>query len=152
MEYEGFNTAIVIEFDYISMKTELVVRPAIITIKFEEKSFFNSILGFNPHWDYGQNIEYIRLKISNLSTIDEILSKYDAIDGSVVKGLQELELFSFILNKPAGIKVFCKPETINNEKINKSVLKTKNFYLEQNHNDDDFKEETLSFTQQLIKN
>ena len=118
----------------------------------KKNRFFNSILGFNPHWDYGQNIQYIRLNISNLSTIDEIFSKFDAFDGSVVKGIQELKLFSFILNKPAGIKVFCKPETINNEKINKIVLKTKNFYLEQNHNDVDFKEGTLSFTQQLIKN
>ena len=34
------------------MKTELVVRPGIIATKFDEKSFFNTIPGFQPHWDY----------------------------------------------------------------------------------------------------
>ena len=34
------------------MKTKLVVRPGIKAIKFDEKSFFSTILGFDPHWDY----------------------------------------------------------------------------------------------------
>ena len=34
------------------MKTKLVVKRGIIAIRFDEKSFFNTILGFNSGWDY----------------------------------------------------------------------------------------------------
>ena len=50
-EFEGFNNATDIEFDDITMKTKSVVRPGIIAIRFDEKSFFSTILGFTPHWD-----------------------------------------------------------------------------------------------------
>ena len=50
-EYEGFHNAIDINFDN-SMKTNLVVRPGNIALRFDEKSFFSTIFGFTPHWDY----------------------------------------------------------------------------------------------------
>ena len=40
--------------DDISMKTKLVVRSGITAIRFDEKSFFISILGFTLHCDYKQ--------------------------------------------------------------------------------------------------
>ena len=50
-EYEGYHNAIDIEFDDITMKTLLFVRPGITAIRFDEKSFFSTILGFNYGWD-----------------------------------------------------------------------------------------------------
>ena len=49
-EYEGRHNAIDIEFDDTTMKTKLVVRPGFIAIRFDEKSFFSSILAFNHGW------------------------------------------------------------------------------------------------------
>ena len=58
----------------------------------------------------------------------------DVFDGSVVNGLRHPILFSFILDKPAGCKVFCEPETIQFEKIIKSFWNTIPVYLEKgNH-------------------
>ena len=60
--------------------------------------------------------------------------------------------FSFILDQPAGFKVFCLPETIHYKTTNKSVLNTKTFYLEHdNHEEVDFNGETLTFTLLLVK-
>ena len=43
-------------------------------------------------------------------------SKCDAIDGSVVNGIQQPILFSCVLDKRPGCKVFCEPETIHHKK------------------------------------
>ena len=42
--------------------------------------------------------------------------KCDIIDGSVVNGLREAILFSFVSDKPSGFKVFCEPETVQYKK------------------------------------
>ena len=141
-----------IELDDLTMKTKLVVRCGNIAIRFDEKSFFRSILGFNAHWDYKHYNEYISRKIKNLSTINIIHLKCDNIDGSIVGGLRQPILFSFVSDKPSGYKVFCEPETTHYKKINKSVLTTKTFYLENDsHEEVDFSQETLTFTLQMIK-
>ena len=76
----------------------------------------------------------------------------DCIDGSIQNGSRQPILFSFVLDKPAGYKVFCEPETIHYKKINISVLNTITFYLEDsNHQEVDFKGKTLTFTLQMIK-
>ena len=49
----------VIEFDDITIKAKLVVRNGIIAIRSDEKSFFNTILGFNHACDYKHYIKYI---------------------------------------------------------------------------------------------
>ena len=78
--------------------------------------------------------------------------KCDCIDGSVVHGARQPILFSFVLDKPAGYKVFCEPETIHYKKINKSVLNTIMFYLEDDNNKEvNFNGETLTFTLEMIK-
>ena len=78
--------------------------------------------------------------------------KCDAIDGSIQDGVRQPILFSFVLDKPAGYKVFCEPETRHYKKINKSLLNTINFYLEYDKNKEvDFNRETLTFTLQMIK-
>ena len=63
------NKVIDIDFDSITRKTKMVVRPGIKAIRFDEKSFFSTILGFVPHWDYKHYNENISQKIVNLSSI-----------------------------------------------------------------------------------
>ena len=90
--------------------------------------------------------------IFNLSTIDKVHLKCVCIDGSIQDGIRQPILFSFVLDKSAGYKVFCNRETIHYKKINKSLLNTITFYLEDNNNDAvDFNGETLTFTLQMIK-
>ena len=151
-EYEGYHNAIDIEFNDITMKTKLVVRSGIIAIRFDEKSFFSNVLGFTSGWDYKSYNEYTSQKIVNLGNTNKIHLKCDVIDGSVVNGLRQPILYSFVLDKLPGYKVFCEPETIHYKNINKSILNTITFYLEDNNNKEvDFNGETLTFTLQMIK-
>ena len=88
----------------------------------------------------------------NLNTIDKIHFKCDCFDGCIQDGVRETILFSFVLDKPSGYKVFCEPETIHYKKIKKSILNTITFYLEDNNNAEvDFNQEALTFTLQMIK-
>ena len=152
VEYPGPINAINIEFDDITRKTKLIVNIGIIAIRFDEKSFFSTILGFIPGWDYKHYNKYVSQKIVNLSNTNKIHLKCDCIDGSIQDGVRQPILFSFVLDKPCGYKIFCEPETIHYKKINKSVLNTITFYLEDNdHKEVDFNRETLTFTLQMIK-
>ena len=69
-------------------KTKLVVNSGIIAKRLEEKSFFSTILGFTPGWDYKHYNQYLSQKIVNLSSTNKIHLKCDAIDGSVVDGVR----------------------------------------------------------------
>ena len=51
IEYPGPSNVIDIEYDDITMKTNLFVKSGIIAIRFDEKSFFCNVLGFTPGWD-----------------------------------------------------------------------------------------------------
>ena len=74
------------------------------------------------------------------------------IDGSVVNGIKRPILYTFVLDKPSGYKVFSEPDTILYKKINKSVLNTITFYLKNDNNEEvDFNGETLISTLQMIK-
>ena len=131
------------------------------TLRFDEKSFFHTLLGFTPYWDYKPTDAihadtpgvYTSDKvILNLNTINKIHLKCDIIDGCIQDGLRQPILFSFVLDKPSGYKIFCEPETIHYKKINKSVLNTITFYLEDDNNKEvNFNGETLTFTLQMIK-
>ena len=88
-EYPSSDSEILIRLDDITKKTKLVVRRGIIAITFDEKSFFNTILGFNHGWDYKHYNQYISQKIVNLNNTNKIDSKCDCIDGSVVNGLRQ---------------------------------------------------------------
>ena len=112
-EYPGPSNVIDIEHDDITMKTEMVVKSGIIAIRFDEKSFLSTILGFTPGWDYKHYNKYISQKIVNLSNTNKIHLKCDAINGSVVNGLRQPILYSFVLDKLPGYKVFSEPETIH---------------------------------------
>ena len=151
-EYPGPSNVIDIEYDDINMKTKLVVQSGIIAIRFDEKSFFSTILGFTPGWDYKHYNKNISQKIVNLGSTNKIHLKCDAINGSIVDGFRQPILYSFVLDKLPGYKVFSEPETIHYKKINKSVLNTITFYLEDDNNKEvNFNSETLTFTLQMIK-
>ena len=111
-EYKGDFNTIVIEYDDVTMKTKLVVRPGNTAKRIDEKSFFSTILDFTSGWDFKHYNEYISQKIVNLSSTNKIYLKCDVIDGSVVNGLRQPIIYSFVLDKLPGYKVLCKPETI----------------------------------------
>ena len=84
--------------------------------------------------------------------IDKTHLDCDVIDGSVLNGVRQPTFYSYFLDKPSGYKMFCEPETIHHKKINKSVLNTITFHLEDDrHEEVDFNGKTLTFTLQMIK-
>ena len=115
-EYPQSNSQILIRLDDVTRKTKLVVNSGIIAIRFDENSFFSTILGFTAGWDYKHYNQYLSQKIVNLSSTNKIHLKCDAIDGSVVNGVRQPILYSFVLDKPSGYKVFSEPETIHFKK------------------------------------
>ena len=166
--FSGHSEIIQIEYDDNSKKTKIILKFknnrgafGLGTLRFDESSFFHTLLGFTPYWEYKPtnsiNVAipgvYTSDKIIlNLNTIDKTHLKCDCIDGSIQDGVRQPILFSFVLDKPAGYKVFCEPETVHYKKISKSVLNTKTFYLEDDKNEIfDFNQETLTFTLQMIK-
>ena len=152
LQSEYPSSDIFIRLDDITRKTKLVVNSSIIAIRFDENSFFSTILGFTPGWDYKHYNQYLSQKSVNLSSTNKIHLKCVVIDGSVVNGDRQPFLYSFVLDKPSGYKVFCEPETIQYKKINKFVLNTITFHLEDDKNEEvDFNGETFTFTLQMIK-
>ena len=104
---------------------------ALRTLRFDERSFFHTLLGFTPYWDYKHTNSsgvFTSDKLLNLSTTNKIHLKCDVIDGSVLNGVRQPILYSFVLDKLSGYKVFCEPETIHYKKVNRSVLKTIIFF------------------------
>ena len=167
--FSGHSEIIQIEDDDISMETKIILKFkndekmkfGLGTLRFDERSFFHTLLGYGPYWDYkptNSNHDAIPgvytsdKLLLNLNTINKIRLKCDCIDGSIQEGVRQSILFSFVLDKPAGFKVFCQPETIHYKKINKPVLNTITFYLEDDNNKIvDFNGETLTFTIQMIR-
>ena len=149
------------------MKTKIILKYiggqkkfALGTLRFDEKSFFHTLLGFEPYWDYKPTISnhvgnpsvYTSDKILKLSTTNKIHLKCNCIDGSIVDGMRQTNLYSFVLDKLTRYKVFSEPKTVHYKKLNKSVLNTLTFYLEDDNNEEVyFNGETLTFTLQMIK-
>ena len=85
------------------------------TLRFDERSFFHTSLGFEPYWEYKPtNSNHVALPgvytgdkiILNLNTIDKNHLKCDCIDGSIQDGVRQPILFSFVLDKASGYKFF----------------------------------------------
>ena len=156
--FSGHMETIEIGYDDISMKTKIILKYiggrkmfVLGTLRFDERSFFHTLLGFIPYWDYKSSGVYTNDKNLNLNTLNKIHLKCDCIDGSIQDGVRQPILFTFVLDKPSGYKIFSEPETIHYKKINKSVLNTMTFYLEDDNNKEvDFNQETLTFTLQMI--
>ena len=79
--------------------------------------------------------------------------KIDCINGSIVNGIRETNLYSFALSSPPGHKFYKEPRIKLFKKINKSVLSHVNFYFEddKDHKPVDFNGETINFTCHLIE-
>ena len=117
-----------IEYDDLNKNVKLILTrfgSTFGTLSFDEKYFLHTILSFDPYWDYKPTNAihadspgvYTNDKIIlNLNTINKIHLKCDIIVGSVVDGVRQPILLSFILDKPAGYILFCQPETIHYKK------------------------------------
>ena len=103
------------------MKTKPILSPfgrPFVTIRFDEKTIFKTLLGLTPYCDYKLTNAihadsaslYTNEKITILSTIDEIYLKYNCNNGSFVNGIREL-FVKFCAKKPPGYKVYCELET-----------------------------------------
>ena len=109
----------------------------ICALKFEKKSFFNTISGFSLFWDHkSYDNENFRENSRNLTLIYKIHLKSDCIDGSVLNGVRQPILHSFTLDKPPGYNVFCEPETSHYKKLNRAVFDTLTLYLENDNHDE----------------
>ena len=92
-------------------------------------------------------------KILNLGKTDKIHLECDCFDGSLANGIRQPIIFSFDSDKLSGYKIFCQPEKIDYEKINKSVLNTITVYTENNNNEKiNLKGESWTFTIDRILN
>ena len=123
--FSGHSDIIEIEYNDISMKTKIILKYndwrenfGLGTLRFDKKSFFHTLLGHDPYFDYKVPGVYTSNKILNLNTTNKIHLKCDCIDGSIQDGLRQPILFTFVLDKPSGYKIFCEPETIHYKKIN----------------------------------
>ena len=108
-----------IEYDDLNKKVKLILThfgETFETLRFDEKSFFHTLLGFTPYWDYKPGVYTSNKIFLNLNTINKIHLKCDIIDGSIQDGIRQPILFSFVLDKPSGYKIFCEPETIHYKK------------------------------------
>ena len=119
--FSGHSEIIQIEYDDITMKTKIILKYfcgqkkiALGTLSFDERSFFHTLLGFEPYWDYKPTKSnhvafpgvYNSDKILYLRTTNKIHLKCDVVDGSVGNGLRQPILFSFVLDKNQVIKYF----------------------------------------------
>ena len=101
------SCSFLIDSDNVSLITKLQLGPKIMGLRFKKKSFFYTILGFAPYWDYKDfgNENYSE-KNRNLTVIDKTHLKCECFDGSVLNGDRQPILYSFVLDKPSGYKVF----------------------------------------------
>ena len=107
--FSGHNEVIEIEYNDISMKTKIILKYkdsrenfGLGTLRFDKKSFFHTLLGHDPYFDYKVPGVYNSDKILNLNTTKKIHLKCDCIDGSIQNGVRQPILFTFVLNKPSG--------------------------------------------------
>ena len=153
------NVKIDVTIDERKYKTDLKINQTLI---FTNKSFFYTILGFTQsHQGPLNDIEgfyqilpgsYKSDKPINITGIDKVHLKCDCIDGSIMNGIREPNLYSFSLDQPPGHKIYKEPKVKLFKKINKSILSHITFYLEDDdYKSVDFNNETISFTCQLIK-
>ena len=140
--FSGQSEIIQIEYDDNTMKTIFILKYiagqkkfALRTLIFDERSFFHTLLDFEQYWDYKPtNSNHVAIpgvytsdKILNFKTTNKIHLKCDVIDGSVVNGCKQSNLFCFVLDKKPGYKIFSEPEINHYKKINKSDLNTATF-------------------------
>ena len=83
--------------DIITTKLQLKTNNV---LRFNEKLFFNTILGLSPNWDYKLNNEYISRNQLDITTIDKIYLKCDCIYGSILNGIRANTLYLWVRQAP----------------------------------------------------
>ena len=102
-----------IEYDDLNNKVKLILTrfgSTFGTLRFDEKSFFHTLLKFEPYSDYKPTNAlhavslgvYTIEKNLNLNTINIIHLKCDVIEGSIQDGVRQPTLFSFVSEKQTG--------------------------------------------------
>ena len=130
------------------------------TFRFTKKSFFFSGLAITesylgPLGDIEGFVElvpgtYRSDKPIKFTGIAEIHLNCDCAQGSIVNGVSEPVLYSFLLDKPPGLKVHHTAKIKHFRKIKNSVLSHITFYIEDDDNKlVDFNKESISSTCQL---
>ena len=153
------NVKISVTIDERKYKSSLKINQTLI---FTHKSFFSTILGFPQSHSYPlDDIDgffqliagsYESDRPINITSIDKVHLKCDCVDGSIVIAIREQILYSFSLDQPPGQTIYKEPKVKLFKKFNKSVLSHITFYLEDDdYKQVDFKNETISFTCQIIK-
>ena len=153
------NVKVNITIDDNRLKSNLKINQTLI---FTEKSFLYTILGFTQSRSYPlDDIDGFYQLIAgsyksdrpiNITGIDKIHLKCDCIQGSIVNGIREPILYSFVLSLPPGHKILKEPKVKLFKKVNKSVLSPITFYFEDDdHKPVDVNNEITSLTCQLIK-
>ena len=153
------NVKVNITIDDFKIKSNLKINQTLI---FTERFFFYTNLGFTQSRFYPLNDidshyqliagSYKSDRPINITGIDKVHLKCDCIQGSIINGVRESILYSFALSSPPGYKIYKESRVKLFKKINKSVLSHITFYFEDDdHKPVDFKNETISFTCQLIK-
>ena len=149
-----YNVKVTITIDDIRLNSNLKINQKLF---FTGKSFFCSILGYTQsHQGPLNDIEgfYQILPRSyksdgpiNITGIDKVHLKCDCIQGSIVNGIREPVLFSFVLSSPPGHKIYKEPRIKLLKKVNKSVLSHLSIYLEDDdYKSVDFHNETITIT------
>ena len=105
-----------VTIDDVRLKSNLKTNQTII---FTEKSFFYTILGFTSSSSYPLDVidlfdqliagSYKSDKPINITGIDKSHLKLDCINGSIVNGVREPILYSFVLSSPPGHKIYEEP-------------------------------------------
>ena len=110
------NVKVNITIDDIRLKSNLKTNQ---TLFFTEKSFFYTILGFTRSHSYPlDDIDgfyqliagsYKSDKPVKITGIDKTHSNCDCIQGSIVNGVREPTLYSFVLSSSPGQKIYKEP-------------------------------------------
>ena len=148
-----------VTIDDSRLKSNLKLNQIII---FTKKSVFHTISGFTRSHSYPlDDIDGFHHLIAgsyksnrhlNITGIDKIHLKCDCVQGSIVYGLREPILYSFVLSSPPGHKIYNEPRIKLFKRVNKPVLSHITYCLEgDDHRPVDFNGETISFTCQLAE-
>ena len=105
------NVKVSITIDDTRLKSKVNINQTLI---FNEKSLFNTILGFSPSHSYPLNDidrfyqlipgTYKSERPINIIGVDKIHLKAYCINGSIVYGIRKPSLYSFALDQPLGQK------------------------------------------------
>ncbi len=91
-------------------------------------------------------------KVVDIMPIDKIHLNCDKVEGSILNGKPSSILYSFHIDESPGYKIIKNPETILYKNITTDKIEALYFYLlDDDGNEVDFNNETITFTLQIIR-